>query len=165
MTDANPMCLVHSILYQRCTRHIGFALVVTVLLPTIKMKERNGRFCRLNGFFFRLAPCTKTTNTYKHALARPICRFEPPKTGLRWCRKWHYFCTKGFSTPKHSKNLLMTTIISLQPSNCCNQNQRYHTMLEILYFVIVAHSSSMLTKIWQKRTICVSILKVFFDQI
>ena len=32
--DANPMPLVHSILYQRCTGGIGFASIVTVLSPT-----------------------------------------------------------------------------------------------------------------------------------
>ena len=34
--DANPMRLVHSILYQRCTRGIGFTLIVPVLSPIKK---------------------------------------------------------------------------------------------------------------------------------
>ena len=32
-TDANPMPLVHSILYCRCTRRIGLTSIVTILMP------------------------------------------------------------------------------------------------------------------------------------
>ena len=45
ITDANPMPLVHSILYQRCTTGIGFASVITVL-TSIKIQWNSQNFVR-----------------------------------------------------------------------------------------------------------------------
>ena len=76
-TDANPMPLVHSVLYRRCTRGIGFASVVTILAP-IKRQEPNGQFCRLNRFFSPARPL----DLYENVRAiKNLSFFGPPKTG------------------------------------------------------------------------------------
>ena len=70
ITDANPMPLVHSILYQRCTTGIGFASVITVLL-SIKIQTQRSKFCWLKGF---LVPHNRWICTRMHG-ARVICYF------------------------------------------------------------------------------------------
>ena len=83
--DANPMCLVHSILYCPCTRRIGFASIVTVLTP-IDQQLHTCFFC-----------CHRIcTTAYKKFMKKnpqwtdicsQNCWFKPPKTGslLGYC--------------------------------------------------------------------------------
>ena len=90
-TYANPMPLVHSILYQPCTACIWCASIVTVLSP---IKTQN-----YTHVFFLL--CSIPTRAYikfgqKTGWQRDICRkiadFEPPKTGTRLRCRTSTFC-------------------------------------------------------------------------
>ena len=80
--DANPMPLVHSVLYGRCTRRIGFASIVTVLSP-IKTQDYTHVFFSV-AVQFVPQPTQKFVQknrlTDRH-LFRKIDDFGPPKTG------------------------------------------------------------------------------------
>ena len=112
INNANPMSLVHSILYCHCTRCIGFASIVTVLSP-MKTKDYTHVFGPL---------CTICTTAYVKFIEKnqlnniDICPknaiFGPHKIGTRLM--W---------TP-HS-NSVLEVVRSFNFHRCCPEAASY----------------------------------------
>ena len=149
----NPTGLVHSALYfQQCTRDIGFSFILCVFAP-IKVNAKGYFSCRKCTKL-----CTKFGKKMhsrwpfvcKNWMFRPceIGRCPPDndsadysyQTSVLTARNFSSKVAvllfllnnaKGFLSQKNLKIVLITTAISLQPSNC-NQNQRHQHTYNIL---------------------------------